>query len=91
MGIPAPLPWPASAQVIPLKKHARMRAAVIGEYGEMRLTRWEDGEEHVTLRVFCERDHCTQCECDPDHVIILDTHQAHALRALLNELQEPGD
>lgn len=89
MGIPAPLPWPASAQVIPLKKHTRVRAAILGEYGEMRMTRWEDGEEAVTLRVFCDRDHCVQCDCDPDHVITLTWDQAHALRSLLSELREP--
>jgi hypothetical protein len=87
MATPNPLPWPQSAQVIPIRTHKRQRAARISE-GEIIFTRWEDGEEEITLRIFCDRNQCSSCACDTDHLIRFDPNDAARFRAVLHELTE---
>lgn len=92
MATPGPLPWPQSAQVIPIRPHKRQRAMRFTE-GELTFTRWEDGEEETTLRIYCNRAHhcCEHGGCDQDHIIQISPYDAARLCTLLHEVTEQVD
>lgn len=89
MGVPAPLPWPDSARAAGTTVRAYKSKRSIGIPGGMlTITYWTDGQPDVTLRIFCDKDHCNRCDCDTDHVIPLNLFTAGRIRALLHELTE---
>lgn len=87
MGSPEPLAWPASALVIPIRRHRYQRCIRFPE-GEITITRWEDGEEETTLRIYCNHAQCCNTGHDHDHVMRISTYDAARIRALLHEITE---
>ena len=91
MAAPKPVPWPASAKIIPSIKHKSKQAITIPG-AEITLLKWEDGPEEITIRVYCDKaPHCCKCDCEQDHIIPVSPHSAARIRALLHEVYEENE